>query len=60
MKSFHIIRANRPTLVLELSFWDMLRMLFGREIMLLETGDEIVLRHQHGYTIFNLAAPRAE
>jgi hypothetical protein len=37
----------------------MLRMLFGREIMLLETGDEVVLRHQHGYTIFNLAAPRA-
>ena len=56
MKSYSIIRANRPTSIIELSFWDMLKLLFGREIMIVEKNEAIVLRHYHAYVLFNLAA----
>ena len=54
MKSFHLIRANRSTTVLELSLWDMIRLLFGREIMIIEKDESIVLRHAIAYDMFNM------
>ena len=60
MKIFHMIRANRSTMVMELSFWDIAKLLWGREILLLEKGESIVLRHKTAYELLNMAAPRAE
>lgn len=53
MKSFIQIRANRPTTIVELSAWDMVKLLFGREIMIVESNEGVLLRHYHAYVIFN-------
>lgn len=70
MKSFRMLQARRdqdhptplqPTLVIEISFRDIISMLFGRELLLPNKSSEIiVLRNATAYEAFNLGAPRAE
>lgn len=56
MKSFTSMRANRSCLTIELSFWDVVRLLFGKEIMIVEKNEVIVLRHYPAYVVFNNSA----
>jgi hypothetical protein len=56
MKTYNMIRANQSTAIVELSFWDMIRLLFGREIMIVEKNERIVLRHYHAYVLLNTKA----
>ena len=60
MKSFQMIRDARPVIVIEFSFRDMIKLLFGREIVL-KNGDKfsskIVMRQKLAYEMFNLDAP---
>ena len=45
MKTFVMLRANRSSLVVELSLMDMIKLLFGREFMIELHSENIVLRH---------------
>ena len=60
MKSFQMIRDARPIIVIEFSFRDLLKLLFGREIIL-KNGDKfsskIVIRQRLAYDMLNMNAP---
>lgn len=60
MKQIIIRRHGVTVLAVELGFWDLLRILLGREIVLVPIGEAIVLRSGAAYQIFNLAAPKAD
>lgn len=63
MNSFEQMRKRgqlyRPTTIVELGFWDLLRMLLGREIEALAHSEYVVVRSRAAYEAFNLSAPRA-
>ena len=67
MKSFRYMtlrgKTHQPHLVLELSYIDIISLLFGRELKALDstlTGEEVILRQPIAYSAFNMAAPRHE
>jgi hypothetical protein len=61
MITFSILKSNRCNNIVELSFWDMLRLLLGREIAIeLPTNlTAMTLRCTKAYQAFNLTAPKA-
>ena len=50
----------RHTTVVELGFWDVLRILTGREIEIWPLGEIVVLRGSPAYDAFNASASRAD
>lgn len=59
MKSFRVLRNNQPTIIVELSWADVFKLLFGREIVL-SNQMKILTRIPLPYAAFNLRAKVAE
>lgn len=57
MKCFQMVRANKVTNIVEFSLWDMVKLMFGREIEII-AQNSILIRHHHSYNLFNLSAPK--
>ena len=51
---------HRHATVVELGFWDLLKLMFGREIEFWPMGEMVILRSAPAYDAFNLEAPRAD
>lgn len=62
MKQFDTMRyvqrvgLHRATTIVELGFWDMVRLAFGREIEMVPYSEMIVIRSGSAYSAFNLDA----
>jgi hypothetical protein len=57
MKTFVMVHNDKPKHIVELSYWDIIKLLFGREIAV---HDVFVIRNQISQELFDLGAPRAE
>lgn len=60
MKQIIVRRDGATMLAVELGFWDLVRILLGREIVLIPIGEAIVLRSGPAYQLLNLEAPRVD
>ena len=65
MKSFRMVRpGGHISVIIELSFFDMLKLLFGRELYLVGQdhflGEKVILRQTLAYEAFNMSAPKGE
>jgi hypothetical protein len=47
------VSVQKGDLIYDLSFFDMVRLLFGREVRIFRT----VVRYERSYEVFNLSAP---
>jgi hypothetical protein len=60
MKIIYTIRANKPTVDVEISLKDMFWLLLGRELEVQTHNENLVFKQPFTYALFNLNAPRAE
>lgn len=59
MKVFTMMRGDSPHAIVELSYWDMARLMLGREVTIQAAGGYLTARQHMSFEAFNLAAPRA-
>lgn len=58
MKPFLMVRKGAVATIGELSLWDMILLMLGREIEVIDDPiDAIVIRARLPYELFNLSAP---
>lgn len=63
MKAFRVMRNNKPTIILEFSFRDVFKLLFGRELCLNEQiaiDESVLMRNYPAYVVFNIQAAAEE
>jgi hypothetical protein len=56
MKTFYQMNNNKPVLIVELSIKDMVKLMFGRELVFVNIGEKVLFRYGLGYSAFNLSA----